>query len=216
MPMLIVRDLRIEIGPRTLLDGASFSVQPGDKIGLVGRNGAGKTTLMKTLMGHLSPASGVINSSGKVGYFTQETVLRDLEAPDMTALERILAARDIGVLQRRIEATRVEMAEAANDGDRERLIRRYTRLQDEFEAKGGFVAEAEAKRTAAALGIGHGELSQSLASMSGGQRRRVELSRILFAETGILLLDNPPIISILMPRNGSWGISPITTVGFWW
>ncbi len=189
--MLIVRDLRIEIGPRLLLDGVSFSVQPGDKIGLVGRNGAGKTTLMRTLMKQRQPSSGVVTTSGRVGYFSQEAALPDLETPDMTALERILAARDIGVLQRRIEATRVEMGATTDEVQRERIIRRFARLQDEFDAKGGFVAEAEAKRTAAALGIGHDELSQPVATMSGGQRRRVELSRILFAETDVLLLDEP-------------------------
>ena len=104
--MLIVRDLRIEVGPRVLLDGASFTLQAGDKVGLVGRNGAGKTTLMRTLVGFQSPADGSIVRSGNLGYFSQEAALPDLERPDMTALERILAAREIGALLRRIEETR--------------------------------------------------------------------------------------------------------------
>ena len=104
--MLIVRDLRIEVGPRVLLDGASFTLQAGDKVGLVGRNGAGKTTLMRTLVGFQSPTDGSVLRSGNLGYFSQEAALPDLERPDMTALERILAARDIGALLRRIEETR--------------------------------------------------------------------------------------------------------------
>jgi ATPase subunit of ABC transporter with duplicated ATPase domains len=77
--MLVVKDLRIDVGPVTLLDGVSFSLQPGDKVGLVGRNGAGKSTLMKTLMGMHSPAAGTISLSGEVGYFSQESEPPDLE-----------------------------------------------------------------------------------------------------------------------------------------
>jgi ATPase subunit of ABC transporter with duplicated ATPase domains len=188
--MLVVRDLRIEVGTRLLLEGASFSVQTGDKIGLVGRNGAGKTTLMRTLVGYSQATSGAVLRSGNLGYFSQEAVLPDLERPDMTALERILAARQIGAMLRKIEDTRRKM-ERLDGSARDEAIRRHARLQDEFEAKGGYIAEAEAKRVAASLGIGAGELDQPVVTMSGGQRRRVELGRILFAETETLLLDEP-------------------------
>ena len=188
--MLIARDLRIDVGPRTLVEGASFSVQAGDRIGLVGRNGAGKTTLMKTLIGAQLPTEGTVLRSGQIGYFSQEAALPDLEHPDATALERILMAREIGALQRRIEEARRRLHDLTG-AHRDRGIEHFARLHDEFEAKGGFVAEAEAKRMAAALGIGNDELNQPVASMSGGQRRRVELARILFAETDIILLDEP-------------------------
>jgi ATPase subunit of ABC transporter with duplicated ATPase domains len=187
---LVVRDLRIDVGPRVLLEGASFSLQPGDKVGLVGRNGAGKTTLLRTLVGYLAPAAGSVIRSGNLGYFSQEAALPDLERQDMTAIERVLAAREIGSMQRRIEETRRKIGRL--DGEaRDRAIARFSRLQDEFEARGGFIAEAEAKRVAASLGIGNDELSQPVATMSGGQRRRVELARILFAETDVMLLDEP-------------------------
>ena len=188
--MLVVRDLRIELGTRLLLEEASFSVQPGDKIGLVGRNGAGKTTLVRTLVGYSGPSAGTVLRSGNVGYFSQEAVLPDLERPDMTALERVLAARQIGAMLRKIEDTRHKM-ERLDGAARDEAIRRHARLQDEFETRGGYIAEAEAKKVAANLGIGTSELDQPVATMSGGQRRRVELARILFAETETLLLDEP-------------------------
>jgi ATPase subunit of ABC transporter with duplicated ATPase domains len=162
--MLIARDLRIDVGPRTLIEGASFSVQAGDRIGLVGRNGAGKTTLMRTLIGAQSPVEGTVLRSGQIGYFSQETALPELEHPDATALERVLMAREIGALQRRIEEARRRLHDLTGS-ERDRGIDHFGRLHDEFEAKGGFVAEAEAKR--------------------------VELARILFAETDIMLLDEP-------------------------
>jgi ATPase subunit of ABC transporter with duplicated ATPase domains len=188
--MIIVRDLRIEVGPRLLLDEAGFSLQAGDKIGLVGRNGAGKTTLLRTLVGYQPPAAGTILRSGNLGYFSQEAALPDLERPDMTALERILAAREIGAMLRRIEDTRHKIGRLEGEA-RDKAIERFSRLQDEFDAKGGFVAEAEAKRTAANLGIGNDDLHQPVATMSGGQRRRVELARILFAESETMILDEP-------------------------
>ena len=187
---LIIRDLRLEVGPRVLLEGASFTVHGGDKMGLVGRNGAGKTTLLRTLVGYQPPAAGTVLRTGDLGYFSQEAALPDLDHPDATALERILTARDIGSLQRRLEETRRKI-ERLDGTARDRAIGRFARLQDEFEARGGFPAEAEAKQVAASLGIGTAELTQPVRTMSGGQRRRVELARILFAETDILLLDEP-------------------------
>ncbi len=188
--MLIARDLRIEAGTRTLLEGAAFAVQTGDRIGLVGRNGAGKTTLIRTLMGELQPSDGTVLRSGTIGYFSQEAALPQLEYPDASALERILMAREIGSLQRRIEESRARLEDLEGVA-RDKGIARFSHLHDEFQAKGGVIAEAEAKRIAAAIGIGNDELGQPVRTMSGGQRRRVELARILFAETDVLLLDEP-------------------------
>lgn len=206
--MLIARDLRIEAGPRTLIEGASFSVQSGDRIGLVGRNGAGKTTLMKVLTGVVTPSEGSVLRSGTIGYFSQEAALPELEHSDATALERILMARDIGAMQRRIEEARMRLHDLSGE-ERDRGIARFGRLHDEFEAKGGFVAEAHAKRMAASLGIGQQELDQPVVTMSGGQRRRVELARILFAETDVLLLDEPTNHLDLDAK--SWLIEWLTT-----
>ncbi|MBT8217187.1 MAG: ABC-F family ATP-binding cassette domain-containing protein [Acidimicrobiia bacterium] len=188
--MILARDLHIEAGIRTLLTGASLNLQPGDKVGLVGRNGAGKTTLMRTLAGELEPVSGHLARSGRIGYLSQESALPELDNPDLSALDRVLTARDIGGLQVRIEEVRRKMG--VEDGEaRDRLIRRYDRLTVEFEARGGYVAIAEAKKFAASVGIGTDELDQPVATMSGGQRRRVELARVLFQETDTLLLDEP-------------------------
>lgn len=188
--MILVRDLAIDAGARRLLSDVSFSVQGGDQIGFVGPNGAGKTTLLRTLAAITEPAEGSIVRSGNVGYLSQEAALADLDDPGVTALERVLMARDIGAIERKMEVTRGKM-EDARGPERDRLIHRFSRLDDEFTAKGGYIAKAEAKRFASAVGIGAAELEQSVATMSGGQRRRVELARILFAETSTLLLDEP-------------------------
>ena len=188
--MLLVRDVRIEAGVRVLLDEASFTLQPGDKVGLVGRNGAGKSTLMKALVGETSPAGGTIMRTGTLAYFSQEAALPTMDHPETTALERVLAARDVGGMQRRIEEARLRI-EAAEGETQDRAVARFARLQDEFDSAGGYVLEAEAKQIAASVGIGNDELHQPVVSMSGGQRRRVELARILFSDTDIMVLDEP-------------------------
>jgi ATPase subunit of ABC transporter with duplicated ATPase domains len=188
--MIIARDVAIAAGARPLLSGASFSLQAGDKIGLVGRNGAGKTTLLRTLAGEADPEEGTIARHGVIGYLSQEAALTVVEDERVTALERVLMAREIGMLERKMEDVRLEM-EATTGKERDRLIRRFSGLEDEFSARGGYVAKAEAKRFAASVGIATGDLDQPVVTMSGGQRRRVELARILFAETDVLLLDEP-------------------------
>jgi len=188
--MLIARGLTIEAGIRTLVTDASLALHPGDKVGLVGQNGAGKTTLMKTLAGDRAPAAGTVARSGVIGYLSQESALPELAREGVTGLERVLAARDIGSLQLEMEQVRLRM-ERADGAVRDRLIARFGRLETEFEARGGYQAEAEARRFAAAVGITNDEMSQQVATMSGGQRRRIELARILFAETDVLLLDEP-------------------------
>jgi len=188
--VIVVKDLTVGAGIRTLVSEASFALHPGDKVGLVGKNGAGKTTLLRTLAGIASPAEGTIARSGRIGYLSQEAALPVLDHPADTALERVLAAREIGAVQHRMEETRRKMEFAPGD-ERDRLIRRFARLEAEFEARGGYRAEAEARRVAASVGIGNDELARAITAMSGGQRRRVELARILFAETEVLLLDEP-------------------------
>ena len=111
-------------------------------------------------------------------------------------------------MQRRIEHARARLDDLEGL-ERDKGIARFSRLHDEFEAKGGFVAEAEAKRIASKVGIGNDELHQPVKTMSGGQRRRVELARILFAETDVLLLDEPTNHLDLDAK--SWLIEFLTT-----
>jgi len=188
--MIIAKALGIEAGGRLLVEGVDFALYPGDKVGLVGRNGAGKTTLLRTLAGLRPAAVGTVAAQGVIGYLSQEAALPELERPEATALERILSVRRIGLLQRQMEEARRRMASGSGT-ERDRAIRRFARLEAEFELAGGYRAESDARRFAASVGIGAAEMAQAVATMSGGQRRRVELARVLFAETDLLLLDEP-------------------------
>ena len=199
--MITASDLELRAGSRVLLAGATLRVQPGDRIGLVGRNGAGKTTSLRCLAGVGEPYGGVIRSTGPVGYLPQDPREGDLT---VLARDRVLSARGLDELLREMEKTQTAMAELADDAARDRAIARYGRLEERFADLGGYAAESEAGRICSNLGLPGRVLSQPLRTLSGGQRRRVELARILFAASGdgagskgagnagtTLLLDEP-------------------------
>jgi len=185
--LLTAAAIELRAGSRLLVDGASFRVAGGDRIGLVGRNGAGKTTLTKVLAGVGQPAAGSVTSTGEVGYLPQDPRTGDLH---VTGRDRILSARGLDRIVRELRAAETSMAEESGE-KLERAMRRYARLDSEFQAAGGYAAESEAASIASALSLEERHLDQTLETLSGGQRRRIELSRILFSGAETLLLDEP-------------------------
>jgi ATPase subunit of ABC transporter with duplicated ATPase domains len=187
--MITAVDLELRAGARVLLEPTSLRVLPGDRIGLVGRNGAGKTTSLRTFAGETLPQGGRLERTGPIGYLPQDPRTGDLE---VLARDRVLSARGLDTLVTDIAKTQVGLAERPHD---EALLRRYGNLEERFTALGGYAAESEAARICANLGLPDRVLAQPLATLSGGQRRRVELARILFADSGAepttLLLDEP-------------------------
>jgi ATPase subunit of ABC transporter with duplicated ATPase domains len=187
--MINATGLELRAGARILLGSTTLRVQPGDRIGLVGRNGAGKTTMLKVLAGEGQPYTGQVERRGAVGYLPQDPRTGDL---GVTARDRVLSARGLDSLLADMKTIEARLA----DGGDDKLIRRYGALEDQFAGLGGYAAEAEAARICANLGLQDRVLGQTLGTLSGGQRRRIELARILFADAaatggGTLLLDEP-------------------------
>jgi ATPase subunit of ABC transporter with duplicated ATPase domains len=185
--VLAVHDLEIRVGARLLMENVNFRVDKGDKIGLVGRNGAGKTTMTKTLAGETLPTGGKIDRTGEVGYLPQDPRSGD---PDDLARTRILDARGLGQLSLGMQQATVDMS-STDPEVAEAAMKKYSRLTDRFEALGGYAAEAEAASIASNLNLPDRILDQQLKTLSGGQRRRIELARILFSDADTMILDEP-------------------------
>jgi ATPase subunit of ABC transporter with duplicated ATPase domains len=185
--VIVASGIELRAGARLLLSEASFQVAEGDRIGLVGRNGAGKTTLCKVLSGAGLPAAGTVRRSGPVGYLPQDPRTGDL---DVLALDRVLSARGLDEVRAQMRKAEAQMSDS-NPDVADRAIKRYGTLSDRLAVLGGYAAESEAASLTASLGLADRVLQQPLHTLSGGQRRRVELARILFGDSQTLLLDEP-------------------------
>jgi ATPase subunit of ABC transporter with duplicated ATPase domains len=185
--VLQVRDLTVEVGGRILLTDATFTVRAGDKVGLVGRNGAGKTSLLKVVAGAAVSRTGSVHRPPATGYLPQEP--RGLERldPGLTALGHVLSGRGLADAVVHLEKLRTRVDEDPS----ERNVAKFARAEDAFRDAGGYASESEVRRICAGLGLTADRVDLPLAVLSGGERRRVELARILFAGSDLLLLDEP-------------------------
>ncbi len=184
--VLQARSLSVEIGGRLTLVEASFTVRAGDKVGLVGRNGAGKTSMLKVIAGEAPPHGGTVMHQGDFGYLLQEARPRG-SGIESTALSHILSGRGFDEQAQRIEKLRLRLEEDPS----ERNVARYSKAEEEYQANGGYGAESDVRRICAGLGLTPSRVDLPVDVLSGGERRRVELARILFAGSDVLLLDEP-------------------------
>jgi len=183
---LIARELTVEIGGKTIVDDVVVEVRAGDKVGLVGRNGAGKTTLFRVLGGDVPPRTGSVHRSEATGYLSQDP-RADAAPPDTNCLTHVLSGRGLDEAAGRLEKLTVALGEDASETN----IQAFSDAQEAFERLGGYAAEGEVHKLIAGLGLPADRLELSIGALSGGERRRLELARILFAGSELLLLDEP-------------------------
>ncbi len=186
MSVLEIQDLSVEAAGRPLLEGLSLSVRAGDKVGVVGRNGAGKTSLLEVIAGTEQPVAGRVVVRGRLGYLRQDPRQHGAEQ-EHSGLAHVLQARGLRDLAERLEKARLAMEERPTESH----VRRFSRLEERYRLAGGYSGEAEAGRIAAGLGLPQDRLHLPVPALSGGERRRLELARILFAGSDVLLLDEP-------------------------
>ena len=170
---------------KKILDGLTFQVDTGERVGLLGRNGAGKTTLFKILTGELDYDSGTVQiaSGRRVGLISQIPVY-----PEGYTVEDVLrtAFDDLKAM----EAELHQISDQLGSGDKD-LLARYDRLQAAYEAGGGYEIETRLEKICAGLGIERAFRDKNFADLSGGEKTRINLARLILVDTEILLLDEP-------------------------
>ena len=188
MALLTLKDIRLAVGDRQLLDGVSLVVEEGQRIGLLGPNGCGKSTLLQILAGVLEPDAGdrTERRDLRLGYLSQ-----DPELPaDCDVHQAVLG----GIAGRRqvldeLEQVHAAMAEDATPDQLERLLERQQRLDERLEELGGHDVDHRAAALLEALGVE--DKQARCADLSGGERRRVAMARLLLSRPEVLLLDEP-------------------------
>ena len=171
-----------------LFDGVSFNIAEGDKIGFIGVNGAGKSTLFKIMNGMLEYDSGEIypNKFLKIGYLEQHTCIES----EKTIMEEMLGAfSNVISIENELEDIRVQIEKGGNDVDA--LVKRQSYLQEQFEKLDGYQYRGRIKSALIGLGFGENEFYRSVNELSGGQKTRIALGRLLLSDSNLLLLDEP-------------------------
>ncbi|MGH9195619.1 MAG: ABC-F family ATP-binding cassette domain-containing protein, partial [Acidimicrobiia bacterium] len=187
--MLSVSNLWKAFGGQDLFKGASFRVNPGDRIALIGPNGSGKSTLFDTLVGEESVDKGEIGrpSDLAIGYLRQET--DDLRGNSV--LEEVISGKpELGDASHRLHELEHKIAEAP-EGESARLLNQYGRLRESFEASGGYEIEHEAKKILGGLAFRPQDFSRLTETFSGGWMMRIALAKLLVARPDLLILDEP-------------------------
>jgi ATPase subunit of ABC transporter with duplicated ATPase domains len=183
--VLQVRNLAIDVAARRVLSDASFNVAPGDKVGLVGRNGAGKTSLLKVLAGEDDPAAGLVLRRGTFGYVPQNP--RPRGHASVTALTHILSGRGLDGAA----ALLAELHRELEHDHSSEVLERFAEAEEKYRLDGGYSSESDARQMGTGLGLRADRIDLPLSVLSGGERRRVELARVLFGDADLLMLDEP-------------------------
>ena len=187
MPLVDLDTLHKAYGANEVIRGASWRIEPGDRIGLVGLNGCGKTTLFRLILGDLLPDRGKIHRQRdlRIGYLPQDPVLHGEATVLKTALEGFQGLLDLG---RRLTDLEHQIS-AGQDG--EAVLNQYGRLREQYERGGGYALDARAKAVLFGLGFSEGDLDQPANILSGGQKNRLALAKLLAGQPDLLLLDEP-------------------------
>ena len=190
-------------GGRIVLDGLSWQIGKGDKIGLVGANGSGKSTLFRLIAGQEEPDGGSIHRRPEltIGHLAQEP---DLD-PQRTVLEEVMHAfQELARLEEELRRLERRMVKEGTS------LRSYGALLEQFEREGGYAYEAQIRQVLAGLGFGQDDLHRPVAQLSGGESTRACLARLLLEVPDMLLLDEPTnhldlqAIEWLENRLASW------------
>jgi ATPase subunit of ABC transporter with duplicated ATPase domains len=179
-----------QYGRQVLFVDASFQLNPGEKVGLVGPNGSGKTTLFRMIVGEEAPDDGDVSMPRKlvVGYFRQDVE----EMSGRSVLDETIAGSGrVGLLHHELEDLNAAMADGSRADDMDRILARFGEVQEEYEHLGGYALEAQAREVLHGLGFDDEHIGGDVGALSGGWKMRVAMARVLLGRPDILLMDEP-------------------------
>ncbi len=189
MSVATLSNIEKTFGKRVLFDKLNLNVEQGERIGFIGANGSGKTSLFKTLTGELIPDAGVVAlaKGTKIGHLTQDP---KFDPTNAVVDEAELAFADLHALSHKLRDIEHEMA-AHSGAALDKILRQYQQVQHDFELAGGYAWRHRLEATLLGVGLGRETWEQNVETLSGGQRSRLNLAKLLISEPDLLLLDEP-------------------------